>query len=129
MTSERALVTGATGFVGSSVARALAASGAEVHALVRSGAHVDRVPDLVDMVTFHTVEADAEQVAAVVADIGPDVTFHLATYFVAEHRPADIDALVESNVAAPTRLADTLASGGQRRDVRERGHCLAARRG
>jgi nucleoside-diphosphate-sugar epimerase len=113
MTPERALVTGATGFVGSHVARALAASGAEVHALVRPGARLDRVPDLVDVVTFHTVEAHAEQVAAVVADIGPDVTFHLATHFVAEHRPADIDALVESNIAAPTRLADALASGGR----------------
>ena len=129
MTNERALVTGATGFVGSHVARALAASGAEVHALVRSGAHVDRVPDLVDVVTFHTVEADAEQVAAVVADIAPDVTFHLATYFVAEHRPADIDALVESNVAAPTRLADALASGGRGVTFVNVGHCLAARRG
>ena len=113
MTPERALVTGATGFVGSHVTRALAASGAEVHALVRPGARLDRVPDLVDVVTFHTVEAHAEQVAAVVADIGPDVAFHLATHFVAEHRPADIDALVESNVAAPTRLADALASGGR----------------
>ena len=113
MTSERALVTGATGFVGSHVARALAASGAEVHALVRPGARLDRVPDLVDAVTFHTVEARAEQVAAVVADIGPDVTFHLATHFVAEHGPADIDALVESNVAAPARLVDALASGGR----------------
>jgi nucleoside-diphosphate-sugar epimerase len=91
----------------------LAASGAEVHALVRPGARLDRVPDLVDVVTFHTVEARAEQVAAVVADIGPDVTFHLATHFVAEHGPADIDALVESNIAAPARLVDALASRGR----------------
>ena len=113
MIAERVLVTGATGFVGSHVARALAASGAEVHALVRPGARLDRVPDLVDVVTFHTVEARAEQVAAVVGGIDPDITFHLATHFVAEHRPADIDALVESNVAAPTRLVDALASGGR----------------
>ena len=113
MIPERALVTGATGFVGSHVARALAASGVEVHALVRPGARLDRVPDLVDAVTFHTVEARAEQVARVVGGIDPDVTFHLATHFVAEHRAADIDALVESNVAAPTRLADALASGGR----------------
>lgn len=110
--TERALVTGATGFVGSHVARALMTTGADVHALVRPGAQLALVPDFVETVTFHTVAADAESIAAAVADVRPDVTWHLATNFVAEHTVLDVDALVEANVAFPTRLADALAGLG-----------------
>jgi nucleoside-diphosphate-sugar epimerase len=100
------------GFVGSHVARALMTTGADVHALVRPGAQLALVPDFVETVTFHTVAADAESIAAAVADVRPDVTWHLATNFVAEHTVLDVDALVEANVAFPTRLVDALAGLG-----------------
>ena len=106
---ERALITGATGFVGSHVARALTRLGTEVHAFVRPDGRVDRVPDLAGAVTFHAVADDAESVAALVDTVRPDVTFHFATNFVAEHTVHDVDALVAANVAAPARLADALA--------------------
>ena len=109
---ERALVTGATGFVGSHVARGLLGRGVEVHALVRPGAHLERVPDLVGRVAVHVDDGTVAGLAAVVDDARPEATFHLATNFVAEHGPDDVVALVADNVGFPTRLADALAGEG-----------------
>lgn len=107
----RALVTGVTGFVGSHLARALLADGDEVHAVVRPGAHLERIPDLRDRLRLHEDAGDASLRHAV-ATARPEVTFHLATRFVAEHRPDDVAPLVADNVAFPARLLEALAGSG-----------------
>jgi nucleoside-diphosphate-sugar epimerase len=111
--SDRALVTGVTGFVGSHLARNLLASGADVHAIVRPGSHLDHIPDLVERVVYHVDDGTVDTMRRIVDATSPDVTFHLATNFIAEHVPADIDALVADNVAFPTRLADALGDVGR----------------
>ena len=52
-----------------------------------------------------------------VARIRPDVTFHLATHFVAQHAADDIVPLVEANLSLPLRLAEALAASGPSRIV------------
>jgi nucleoside-diphosphate-sugar epimerase len=47
----------------------------------------------------------------------PDVCFHLATHFVAQHALTEIDALAEANIAFPMRLAESLADTGRARFV------------
>jgi nucleoside-diphosphate-sugar epimerase len=106
--TDRALVTGVTGFVGSHLARNLLASGVEVHAIVRPGAHLDRIPDLAERVVFHVDDGRVGALREIVETTSPDATFHLATNFVAEHVPGDVDALVTDNVAFPTRLVEAL---------------------
>jgi nucleoside-diphosphate-sugar epimerase len=109
--TERALVTGVTGFVGAHVARALLADGAEVHAVVRPGARLDRVPDLRDRVVLHVDDGSTDALARAVEVARPSTVYHLATNFVAEHSASDVAALVDDNVRFPTRLVDAL--GGQ----------------
>jgi len=106
----RALVTGVTGFIGAHLARSLLADGAAVHALVRPGARLDRIPDLAPRLRIHTDDGSSIGMARVVEDANPDVTFHLATRFLTQHLPDDISGLVVDNVTFPTRLADALAA-------------------
>lgn len=106
----RALVTGVTGFVGSHLARSLVRDGVEVHALVRPGARLDRIPDLVGDLVLHE---DGGALDDVVVAAGPDITYHLATNFIAEHQPGDVAALVTDNVLFPARLAEALARAGR----------------
>ena len=89
----RALITGATGFVGGYVAECLHAEGWHVSAVVRSTSQRDVLPPTVrDDMQFY--DADQMPLLEIVRTAAPDVVFHLATYYTTEHSPAEIDALI-----------------------------------
>lgn len=104
----RVLVTGATGFIGSALTRALAAEGADVHALVR------RTGTPTSGVTLHEVADAVDEVPAVLEHVRPDVVVHLATLFAAQHSPAQVRAMVDSNVALGAVVAEGCTRSGAR---------------
>ncbi len=108
MSGRSALLTGATGFIGRHLARELVDSGWQVTALVRDPAS----PRLPAGVVAQPSDVDHETLVATVEVAEPEVCVHLATHFVSEHRPADVAALLEANVAFGARLADALVNAG-----------------
>ena len=89
--------------MGSHLARHLAESGWDVHALVRPGS---ATADLVG--TPHVHDGTTEAMLAIVAASRPDVVFHLASQFVAEHRTDQVAELVESNLLLGLQLAEAM---------------------
>jgi nucleoside-diphosphate-sugar epimerase len=106
---SRCVVTGATGFLGGALAAHLAAAGHEVACVVRPGSDRAALPAGV-AVAEH--DGTAAGMRAIVAGARPETVFHLASLFLAEHRPDDVDALVTSNVAFGTQLAEACAQHG-----------------
>jgi len=102
-----ALVTGATGFVGSHLARRLVREGWQVHILSRTGS---RVPDAEEFaqVTNHIHDGSTESMVRCVAQAKPDVVFHLASLFLSQHVSKDIDALIQSNVLFGNQLLEAM---------------------
>jgi dihydroflavonol-4-reductase len=97
----RALVTGATGFVGSAVARALVAAGWQVRALVRAGSDHRNLQNLpIDMVTGDL--ADGASLDRALADC--QALFHLA----ADYRLGALDPqqLYRTNVEGTRNVLD-----------------------
>jgi len=113
-TSPRALVTGATGFTGGHLARALAAeAGATVRALVRDRARAAAALPGIELVEGDLT--DAEALTRAVA--GVDVVYHVAALY----RAAGLDDAVYRavNATAVGTLIERAGAAGVRRVV----HC------
>jgi nucleoside-diphosphate-sugar epimerase len=115
---RRAVVTGATGFVGSRLCRALVGAGWELHVVAQQGTSLDALGDAARAVaSTHVHDGTTESLVAWFGGVRPDVTFHLASLFVAEHAVAQVTPLVESNVLFGAQLAEAMARCGSSRLV------------
>jgi UDP-glucose 4-epimerase len=101
---KRAVVTGATGFVGANLARRLLADGHEVHLLVRPGHFAWRIDDIRRDVRLHEVLlTDEPALVATLERIRPDWVFHLAVHG-AYSWQLDLPQMVQTNVVGTTNL-------------------------
>jgi nucleoside-diphosphate-sugar epimerase len=101
---KRAVVTGATGFVGANLVRRLLCENHEVHILVRQGAALWRVADLQNDVHWHEVDlGDADTLGQVVGRIRPDRVFHLAAHG-AYSTQTDLHEMIRTNLIATVNL-------------------------
>jgi dihydroflavonol-4-reductase len=107
-----AFVTGATGFVGSHVARALAAQGADLRLLVRSGSDLRNIQEL----QAERVMGDLRDAASLKKAVaGCDVVFHVA----ADYRlwVRDPDEMYRSNVEGTKAILEAARENKVRRVV------------
>lgn len=106
-------LTGATGFIGSHVARVLVTAGHEVHALVRPQADLWRIADL--KTALRLVTGDLRDPTFTLPAVTFDAGVHLAWYV----QPGAYAAALENMdmLRASLRLAAQLATAGCRRFV------------
>lgn len=108
----RALVTGATGFVGAHVARALLEEGLEVRALVREETRTGNIDGL-EVERVHGDLTDHDSLAR--AAQGVDLLFHVAARYDLTMR--DRTGMLEVNVAGTRALMRAALSAGVERVV------------
>ena len=111
------LLTGATGFIGSQVARALVAEGAKVVAIDREdGANSERLRDIATRLCIVQVDLnDDARVARLIDEHRPTTCIHLAWYAVPRDYLTSAENL--SLVASSLKLARLLADAGCERFV------------
>ena len=111
MTPPRVLVTGATGFIGGAVCRALARHGVAVHALTRHGG---RPPSAaVPAAAWHSHDGSDAGLVAILRETRPDAIVHVAA-FVPDSEPADVQRIVAGNILFGTQLLDAARATGCR---------------
>lgn len=113
---DRALVTGAAGFIGAHLACTLARAGVEVHAVVRPSANRWRLQGMGSTATVHAADlTDARSVAELVADVRPEVVFHAAASSVHHPvSPAERSATVADTVLGTVSVCEAAAAAGSR---------------
>lgn len=107
----KALITGATGYVGSKLCQRLLANGWQVDVLVRTTGRPVPEP-LAHQVGQHTYDGSAQSALNAVAAAKPDVVFHLASLFIAEHQSHQVTDLINSNLLFGTHLAEACVRNG-----------------
>jgi dolichol-phosphate mannosyltransferase len=114
MPAQRALVTGAAGFVGAALARRLVARGDAVTLLVGPSSDRWRLDGLDDDARIVPVDLrDGEAVSGVVAAARPELVFHLAAHGAYSWQRA-LGRMVETNVAGVAHVVEAALDAGAR---------------
>jgi nucleoside-diphosphate-sugar epimerase len=113
MNQNVAFVTGATGFVGSHLARRLLREGAEVHILTRAESNFHRLEDVRDHLHAHQVSlAEPAELAALLQDIRPRHVYHLAASTIVAGATGSASDLVNVNLLGTINLIEALENTG-----------------
>jgi UDP-glucose 4-epimerase len=111
----RVLVTGAAGFIGSTLADALVSEGAQVSVVDDlSRGQRSQVPDAAD---FHQLDIVDERLAALMAATAPEVVFHLAAQIDVRRSVAEPVFDTRVNVLGTVNVLEACARAGVRRVV------------
>lgn len=101
------LITGSTGFIGRHLCRALLNNGIDFIALVRSATDTTALRQ--SGTKHHIEDTGSRALIEWMTQECFDGVIHLASCFLVQHEPEDIDRLIESNLAFPTRILEATA--------------------
>lgn len=104
------LVTGATGYVGSNLVRALVEQGWQVSVVVRMGSKLDVLGSLLNEISVYEHDGTTISMIELVKSAKPEIVFHLASLFLAEHKPEDVGKLIECNLLFSTQLVEAMVA-------------------
>jgi nucleoside-diphosphate-sugar epimerase len=109
---RRAIITGATGFVGANLARRLLRDGHEVHLLLRANHKAWRIESIRADVRLHEVDLqNTESLQRVIGAIQPDWIFHLAAHG-AYSSQTSLPQMVQTNIIGTMNLVEACLKTG-----------------
>ena len=101
---KTALITGGTGFIGSNLARELVSKNWQVHVLARDTSSVDALLEIQASIQIHRLTHNIQNLKNILINVQPTCVFHVASLFLADHQPDQVNELVQSNIAFPALL-------------------------
>lgn len=109
---QKVLLTGATGYIGSNIARTLLDEGYEVHIIMRPYSKTDLLSDIKEKIRIHVFGGSTKELIDIFTEITPYLVIHLAALYVAEHTAADIESMLNSNLYFGTQVLEASANSG-----------------
>ena len=106
--TNRALVTGASGFIGSHLTQQLLGAGWNVAVLGRSDSV--RKISLPPESKAYVYKGGTAEVLAAVVDFKPTAVFHLASLVLDTHTPEQLEPLISSNILFGTQLLEVMSN-------------------
>jgi len=110
--SKKALITGATGFVGSNLARGLLCAGWQVDIIVRPSSNLKLLEEISEQLNVYEYACEINTLIDVMAQSKPDIVFHVASLFLSDHRSDQVDTLIQSNILFGAQLLEAMSIVG-----------------
>ena len=110
----KVFLTGATGFIGSQLAQRLVAEGHEVAIVVRPESQLNILQAVLPRIQVHVYDGSYASLLHALQAAQPELVIHVASLFLAQHKPEDVARLVESNLNFPTQLLQAMSDLGIR---------------
>lgn len=107
---KKAFITGGNGYIGSNLVKRLLADRWEVHIIVRPTSSLDLIGPSADAISLYEYDGSVTSVMNAVECAKPNVVFHLASLFIAQHSPNDIEPLIASNLIFATQLLEAMVA-------------------
>lgn len=111
------LLTGATGFIGSQLAKRLVANGHHLTVLVRPESKLDVLEPVLTRLNVHRHDGSYADLVGALQVAQPEIVIHVASLFLAQHKPEDAGRLVESNIGFPAQLLEAMSQLGIRQFI------------
>lgn len=106
MYKKKVLLTGATGYIGSFLAKKLYMLNYDVHILVRENSKLDSISEIEKNISLHVFNGDTIELNNILKNIEPDIVINLASLYLGNHTSSQLIDLINSNVLFPTQLIE-----------------------
>jgi nucleoside-diphosphate-sugar epimerase len=106
------IVTGATGFVGSNLVRLLLKKNFKIYVILRTDSDLVNLTDIKEEIEIFRYDNSINNLIDFFNNIKPVTVFHLASNFIAEHEPRQIDSLIQSNITFGLHLLEAMKITG-----------------
>ncbi len=105
---ERVLLTGATGYIGSRLARRFVERGHTVSIICRPNSSFGLIDSIKEKIEIYRIDGSFASINNVVQKSCPDLVIHIASLFLTEHQPAQVKDILRSNVEFPSLLLEAM---------------------
>lgn len=114
---QKVLITGATGFIGSNLVKGLVREKRDVHVITRASSDLNVLFEVRDFIHVHVYDGSFDCLLKIFREVQPSTVFHLASEFVAQHQPSQVNSLLQNNVVFPAQLTEAMAICGIKRFI------------
>lgn len=108
MKIKKIFVTGATGFIGSNLVKALVEKEYEVYVLVKKNSNMMLIENVKDKIHIFEYEEDIQSLIEYFEKVSPDLVIHLASLFLSDHKTEDVENLIKSNILLGTQILEAM---------------------
>ncbi|MFJ8247744.1 NAD-dependent epimerase/dehydratase family protein [Peribacillus asahii] len=109
---KTALITGATGFIGSHLVKHLLNAGWDVHIIIRPESNLNLLEKIHHKITIHQHDGSTNGMISILLSVKPNIVFHLASLFLSHHEAKDIEPMIQSNILFGTQLIEAMTATG-----------------
>ena len=110
--TKRALVTGASGYVGHYVTSQLVQAGWNVSVLTRPTSNIEMLANIKDRIEIYEDDETVSFIDRMVGAVHPDVIFHIAASVAVDDTPSEIQKMIDSNLGLGIQILESMRKHG-----------------